>query len=586
MFISEWKTFLQTDYAQQRVPDWHGKLEDLEYYFEEEQIEDFDEPPQPREEWMILADLTLMSNTNDFDNSVNSLDNNWHMTTYSYSPQQLSEMSSWINSKKQLHVNVQLQNSDVDVSTFSDMQSLAYNIVRDHFVSPFPKSPLLLIINGFAGTGKSYLINALRNLLQQSCAVTATTGKASFNINGVTNHSLLNLPVGSKANIDLKGQPLARLQNNLQHIHYIIIDEYSMLGQKMLGWIDKRCRQATGELDEVFGNKSITLVGDPAQLPPVQDKPLYHTNPSGPIGEQGYLAYLMFHKVVKLSVNQRVQGSDNTQILFKEILKRLRIGDSTKEDWELLLSRQPSAITCLHQFQDAIRLFYNHKEVAKYNYEKLLQLNHPIACIDARHSSKIANALYPDEMSGLEPTICLAKQASVILTMNLWTEVGLCNGATGKVIDIIYAENHSPPHLPIAVLVQFHHYLGPSFLENIPNCVPVCPITITSNSFNSFHERQQLPLKLAWAMTIHKNQGLTLTKAWIDIGPTEQAAGITYVALSRVKSIASCIIEPMTYERLTSIKKSSQFQFRCREEQCLDKLATTTEKNYKNLLSQ
>ena len=66
-------------------------------------------------------------------------------------------------------------------------------------------------------------------------------------------------------------------------------------------------------------------------------------------------------------------------------------------------------------------------------------------------------------------------------------------------------------------------------------------------------------------MTIHKSQGLTLTKAWIDIGPTEQAAGITYVALSRVKSIASCIIEPMTYERLTSIKKSSQFQFRCRE---------------------
>ena len=57
VFISEWKIFLQTDYAQQRVPDWHGKLEDLEYYFEEEQIEDFDEPPQPREEWMILADF-------------------------------------------------------------------------------------------------------------------------------------------------------------------------------------------------------------------------------------------------------------------------------------------------------------------------------------------------------------------------------------------------------------------------------------------------------------------------------------------------------------------------------------------------
>jgi hypothetical protein len=89
-----------------------------------------------------------------------------------------------------------------------------------------------------------------------------------------------------------------------------------MLGQKLFGWIDKRCRQTTGQHDEVFGNKSIILVGDPAQLPPVADKPLYHTKPSGIIAEQGHLAYLMFDKVVKLCVNQRVQGSDTAQVLF------------------------------------------------------------------------------------------------------------------------------------------------------------------------------------------------------------------------------------------------------------------------------
>jgi len=52
-----------------------------------------------------------------------------------------------------------------------------------------------------------------------------------------------------------------------------------------------------------------------------------------------------------------------------------------------------------------------------------------------------------------------------MLTMNLWPEVGLCNGATGKVVDIILAENHSPPDLPIAVMVKFDHYTGPSFTE-------------------------------------------------------------------------------------------------------------------------
>ena len=64
--------------------------------------------------------------------------------------------------------------------------------------------------------------------MQQNCTVTATTGKASFNINGITIHSLLNLPVGARENTDLKGQALVRFQDKLQNIKYILIDEYSM----------------------------------------------------------------------------------------------------------------------------------------------------------------------------------------------------------------------------------------------------------------------------------------------------------------------------------------------------------------------
>lgn len=197
VFISEWRNFLQTDYAQEHVPDWHGKLIDIQCYSEGEQAEDVLAPAQPRDEWMILADFAITYNSNNVQDSLehSSLEHDWHTNTYSYTHQQLSEMPSWISVNSKTYVN-EVQNYDVNISTFSNMQSLAYNIVRDHFNSPLPRSPLLLIINGFAGTGKSYLINALRNLLQQSCAVTATTGKASFNISGVTIHSLLNLPVG------------------------------------------------------------------------------------------------------------------------------------------------------------------------------------------------------------------------------------------------------------------------------------------------------------------------------------------------------------------------------------------------------
>ncbi len=187
------------------------------------------------------------------------------------------------------------------------MQQLAYNIVKEHFEdTSVDKDPLCLIIVGVAGTGKSYLINSLRNLLQNKCAVTGTTGKASYNIKGVTIHSLLKLPVGSRGNKDLTGQSLCRLQESLNTKQYILIDEYSMLGQTCFGWIDKRCKQATGYNDKIFGGKSLVLIGDPGQLPPVANKPLYHAKPSNPVGEQGYQTYRMFDKVVKLTVNQRV----------------------------------------------------------------------------------------------------------------------------------------------------------------------------------------------------------------------------------------------------------------------------------------
>ncbi len=344
-----------------------------------------------------------------------------------------------------------------------------------------------------AGTGKSYLINAIRNLLQSKCAVTATTGKAAYNIKGVTVHSLLKLPIGSRGKKDLTGESLCRLQENVKEIDYIIVDEYSMLGQVAFGWIDRRCKQATACFDKVLGGKSFILTGDPGQLPPVADKPLYHAKPSCAVGEQGYQTYQMFDKVVKFIVNQRVQGMTPEQIMFRDLLLRLRKGESTTEDWEVLLSRQPSRISNLAEFKDAIRLFYSNEQVANYNHEQLSRLEQPIAHINARHSSIVAKKMPSADMSGLEPVVFLAKGARVMLTMKLWSSVGLCNGATGTVVDFIFQNDHRPPALPIAVIVMFEDYRGPSFSEAQPSCVPIPPVTVSAQTENGFHEKQQLP---------------------------------------------------------------------------------------------
>lgn len=89
------------------------------------------------------------------------------------------------------------------------MQQLAYDLIKCHSQDmSADKEPLLIIIPGVAGTGKSYLINAILNLLQSTCVVTAITGKPSYNIRGITIHSLLKLPVGPTGKKDLMAQSL------------------------------------------------------------------------------------------------------------------------------------------------------------------------------------------------------------------------------------------------------------------------------------------------------------------------------------------------------------------------------------------
>ena len=183
------------------------------------------------------------------------------------------------------------------------------------------------------------------------------------------------------------------------------------------------------------------------------DQPFYHAKPSNAVGKQGYQAYHMFDKVVKLAVNQRVQDMTSEQVQFRDLLLRLRKGDSTVNDWKLLLTCQPSNVSNLCDFEDATRLFYSNEQVANYNNEQLTKLEHSIAHINAHHSSALAKKISSDDMSGLQPVVFLATGARVMLTMNLWSSVGLCNGATGTVIDIVYENNHQPPDLPIAVIV-------------------------------------------------------------------------------------------------------------------------------------
>ena len=132
-----------------------------------------------------------------------------------------------------------------DTCRFSDRQRLAYDIIINHANIDSNKESILMIINSEDRTGKSYLISDIQSSLKYECIITATTGKASYIVSGITIHSFFIVPVTSNSQKDLSGQALVNLQKKLTKVEYIFIHEYSMLGQDR--WIERCGRQTTGQ---------------------------------------------------------------------------------------------------------------------------------------------------------------------------------------------------------------------------------------------------------------------------------------------------------------------------------------------------
>ena len=140
----------------------------------------------------------------------------------------------------------------------------------------------------------------------------------------------------------------------------------------------------------------------------------------------------------------------------------------------------------------------------------------------------------------------------------------------GTVQEILFEENQSPPSLPIAVLIEFGDYSGPA-ITNVggKRLVPISPIRHSWEGKRGTCSRLQVPFCLAWAITVHKSQGLTLQKAVVDLGKTEYAAGLLFVAISRVCSLRNTLFTPFSFERLQRVKTSKRLQERLDEERRL-----------------
>ena len=212
----------------------------------------------------------------------------------------------------------------------------------------------------------------------------------------------------------------------------------------------------------------------------------------------------------------------------------------------------------MSSFDDALHLFPTAEAVVEHNIAKLHSCGQPVATIKAVHTRANASKASPDDAGGLHPVVCLAKGARVMLSSNLWVEMGLVNGAMGTVQAICYNQSEAPPNLPVAVTVLFDNYSGPTLLDGT---VPIMPLRRSWSSAGIHCSCLQLPLKLAWAVTIHKAQGLTLKKVAVDIG--KFCAGLTFVAISRVRCLSDILLNPsFSFERLRNLAKSRRIQMK------------------------
>ncbi|RYY30941.1 MAG: helicase [Chitinophagaceae bacterium] len=401
-----------------------------------------------------------------------------------------------------------------------------------------------VFLTGKAGTGKTTFLKYIRESTLKQTVVAAPTGVAAINAGGVTLHSFFQLPFGpfipvTANSFENAGHGITDQHSLFRNIRFfsskrkileemelLIIDEISMVRADMLDAVDIILRQFRRNLHQPFGGVQVLLIGDLFQLPPVVPHDQWE------ILKHYYESPFFFHsKVMKqdppVYIELKKIYRQNDQH-FIDILNRVRHNTLTEEDYTILNGLYDPFRQSIEQDRFITLTSHNHK-ADSINVSALERLTDPAFTFEAAIDGDFPEKSYPTDYQ-----LTLRKGAQVMFVKN---ETGELKRYFNGKLAIVTSVNDK------TIVVQLADSLLKMELEketwtNIRYSYNQETGEIEEEEIGSF---TQYPVRLAWAITIHKSQGLTFEKAIIDAG-NAFAPGQVYVALSRCTTLGGIVL--------------------------------------------
>lgn len=401
-----------------------------------------------------------------------------------------------------------------------------------------------VFITGKAGTGKTVFLKQLDGLIKKNMIICSPTGVAAINAGGVTLHSMFLLPFGPISPKSTKNYKFSEAKTQvLVELEILVIDEISMVRADVIDAID-RTLQWIRESDEPFGGVQLVMFGDLYQLPPVVKKE------EKTVLKEFYSNFYFFNanvfKRTSFDVVELEKVFRQSDDVFVGILNRIRDYSFTKADLENL-----NYIRDLEAFEkdddSIIHLCTHRKDMDNINSKKLG--NQGLYRYTAEIEGKFSESAAPCDM-----TLSLRVGARVMSLVNNASE-GIYNGMLGTVVEM------SPYYVMVQTDKGHKVKFVPCKWENVEYQVDDKG-DIKSVPIGSC---KQIPLTLAWAITVHKSQGLTFDKVYLHIAKTF-CAGQLYVALSRCRSLDGIVSDSFVKERMIIKDKEIQ-RFRAQYEE-------------------